>query len=157
VIYLTINQIQKFVMRNVFTKFFMVSLMTVMTISLSFGQELNTMTVNSPSGLAGDYRVARALFGSQSNNPITADAIFGAPVSGCSALTTNGSGKIVFLNGFVPNTCNLDVKCLNAQNSGAVAVVICAVLPNETIQMMPSQICWCSGYHSFVLCIFGDL
>jgi hypothetical protein len=135
VIYLTINQIQKFVMRNVFTKFFMVSLMTVMTISLSFGQELNTMTVNSPSGLAGDYRVARALFGSQSNNPITADAIFGAPAIGCNPLTTNGSGKIVFLN---RGTCAFDVKCLNAQNSGAVAVVICAILPNETIQMMPA-------------------
>jgi hypothetical protein len=134
-ILLTINQIQKFVMRNVFTKFLMVSFLATLVSTVSFSQELNTLTVNAPAGLAGDYRVARALFGSQSNNAITADASFGAPVQGCTALTSNGSGKVVFLD---RGTCAFDVKCLNAQNSGAVAVVICAVLVNETIQMMPA-------------------
>jgi hypothetical protein len=98
-------------------------------------QELNTLTVNSPSGLAGDYRIARALFGGQSNDIITAEAIFGNPTQGCTALTSNGFGKVVFLD---RGACAFDVKCLNAQNSGAVAVVICAVLVNETIQMMPA-------------------
>ncbi len=135
-ILLTINQIQKFVMRNVFTKFLMVSFLAALICSVSFGQELNTLTVNSPAGLAGDYKIVRALFGSQSNNPITADALFGAPSNGCAALTTNGSGKIVFLNGGRTTACENDFKCLNAQNSGAVAVIICSVNLNESLTIM---------------------
>ena len=97
-------------------------------------QELNTLTVNAPSGISGDYRIARALFGSQSNNTIAAGAFFGSPTQGCTTLTGDGTGKVVFLD---RGTCAFDVKSLNAQNSGTVAVVICAVLPNETLQMMP--------------------
>ncbi|MBK8080924.1 MAG: hypothetical protein IPK25_11945 [Saprospiraceae bacterium] len=123
-------------MRNVFTKFLMVSFLATLVCSISFGQELNTLTVNSPAGLAGDYKVVRALFGSQSNNPITADALFGAPSNGCAALTTNGSGKVVFLDRGQQHVQMMSM--FECKNSGAVAVVICAVSLNETLNMMPA-------------------
>lgn len=108
-------------MRNVFTKFLMVSCF-VWIAAASFAQNLNTLTVNSPAGLAGNYALARPTWGSQSNNTITADAVYAEPVLGCEALTNNGSGKIVFVD---RGTCAFDVKALNAQNAGAVAVIIC--------------------------------
>jgi len=75
-------------------------------------QDLNTLTVNSPTGISGDYRIARALFGSQSNNTNTAGAFFGSPTQGCTTLTGDGSGKVVFLD---RGTCAFDVKSLNAK------------------------------------------
>src|SRR5690606_20036499 len=94
-ILLTINQIQNLVMRNVFTKILMVSCFVWMA-SMSFAQNLNTLTVNSPSGLAGDYALVRPTWGSQSNNTITADAVYAVQNDACLPLTNNGSGKIVF-------------------------------------------------------------
>lgn len=113
-------------MRNVFTKFLMVSAWVTMAFSLSFAQNLNTLTVNAPAGLAGDYTLARPTWGSQSNNSITADAVYAEPVLGCESLTNNGSGKIVFVD---RGTCAFDVKALNAKNAGAVAVIICQNVP----------------------------
>ncbi|MFZ1705784.1 MAG: PA domain-containing protein, partial [Saprospiraceae bacterium] len=123
-------------MRNIFTKFLMVSAFVIVAVSASFGQNLNTMTVNSPAGLAGDYFVARPTWGSQSNNPITADAVYAQPALGCTAFTNNASGKIVFVDRGAAGTCAFDVKALNAQNAGAVAVIICNILATETLQFM---------------------
>lgn len=87
-----------------------------------FSQKLNTLTVEAPFELAGDYALARPAWGSQTNNSLTAGAVYAQPVTGCESLTNHSSGKIVFLD---RGSCAFDVKALNAQTAGAVAVIIC--------------------------------
>jgi hypothetical protein len=95
--------------------------------------EAPTLKVNSPAGIAGNYLVGTASFGA----PLTAGGVTAVMVQGidpsdsngasttdgCSALTNGGavSGKIAF---FDRGNCNFTVKVKNAQNAGAVGVLI---------------------------------
>ena len=90
--------------------------------------------VNSPPGIAGSYEVGTADFGpAVTSTGVTAGVVqaFDAddPTSGvtstnaCSALTNGAqvSGKIALID---RGGCNFTVKVKNAQNAGAVAVII---------------------------------
>jgi hypothetical protein len=95
------------------------------------------LRINSPAAIAHNYQIGAASFGPavsspgqtanlvQGNDPVEPDAGAGpgTATDGCSPLT-NGpaiAGKIaLFDRGF----CNFTVKVKNAQNAGAVAVVI---------------------------------
>jgi hypothetical protein len=91
------------------------------------------LRINSPGGIAGNYNVGTADFGARVSSPgITADVVRaldpsdGAGASttdGCSAFTNSGavSGKIAFID---RGTCNFVVKAKNAQNAGAIGVII---------------------------------
>ncbi len=87
------------------------------------------LTVNSPAGIAGGYSTALASIGPQlTNTPITADVVLvndgtTNPAEGCSALVNASSiaGKIALID---RGNCNFAAKITNAQNAGAIAVVI---------------------------------
>jgi len=112
---------QRFFTKNVFLLIF-----SAIAVAAS-GQSINTLTVNAPAGIAGNYEVIRAAFGSTSNTPITANAAFVddgvAPVGdGCTAATNNLTGSIAFTDRGV---CGFVIKAKALQDAGAIAVVIC--------------------------------
>lgn len=88
------------------------------------------VTVNAPAAL-GTFRVGTATFGPVLASPgVTgnvavgqdaADAAGPSTTDGCSPITTNLTGKIALLD---RGTCGFVVKVKNAQNAGAIAVLI---------------------------------
>ena len=99
------------------------------------------LRVNSPAGIAGNYQVGTAGFGpsisfpGQTANLIQAiDPVEATPGStstdGCSPLTNGAavSGKIALIDRGI---CNFTVKVKNAQNAGAIAVVIADNAPGS--------------------------
>ena len=78
--------------------------------------------VNSPPGIAGSYAAAPAAFGGALSDPgITEDLIYATPPNGCTAIGPEVSGHIALID---RGTCNFVVKVKNAQNAGAIAVVM---------------------------------
>jgi Zn-dependent metalloprotease len=97
----------------------------------TFSPPVGTLTVNAPAAIAGDYFAQSAAFG----QTLTATGISGDVVAaldagtgagaldGCTALTNAAAvaGKIALINRGV---CEFSTKVLNAQNAGAIAVII---------------------------------
>lgn len=85
------------------------------------------LTVTAPAGVAGDYAVGSATFGPPlSSTPVTGQVVlvadnFGNPTNGCETITNNLSGKIAFID---RGTCTFPVKVKNAQNAGAIGVIV---------------------------------
>ena len=85
------------------------------------------LTVNSPGSISGEYQVTSAAFGPNVTS-ITGDLVLasdgtGLPTEACNTLV-NGSeinGKIAVVE---RGNCTFVSKVLNAQNSGAIAVVV---------------------------------
>lgn len=88
---------------------------------------LNTVvTVNSPGGIAGDYASSPASFGPTLSTPLTANVAaandgMAAPTEACSSIQNDLTGKIAFVR---RGTCDFVVKVKNAQNAGAVGVIV---------------------------------
>ena len=85
------------------------------------------VTVNSPSSIAGDYFGLSGSFGadltSLSGTLVLVDDGSGNPNEGCSSLTNGAaiSGNIAVV---YRGSCNFSSKALNAQNEGALAVIV---------------------------------
>lgn len=91
------------------------------------------LRINSPGAIAGNYTVGTAEFGARVSSPgITANVVRAfdpadgagpTTTDGCSAFTNGGSisGNIAFVD---RGTCNFTVKVKNAQNAGAIGVII---------------------------------
>jgi len=82
------------------------------------------LRVNSPPAIAGNYQVGTASFGPQLSSPgITAALAQTSPADGCSALVNGAeiSGRVALMD---RGSCNFTVKVKNAQNAGAIGVVI---------------------------------
>ena len=85
------------------------------------------VTVNSPSSIAGDYFGLSGSFGadltSVSGTLVLVDDGSGNPNEGCSPLTNGAaiSGNIAIV---YRGSCNFSTKALNAQNAGALAVIV---------------------------------
>jgi hypothetical protein len=80
--------------------------------------------VNSPAAIVGVYATGTADFGSRvSTVGTTANVVQSVPADGCSALTNASavSGRIALID---RGTCNFVVKVKNAQNAGAVGVIM---------------------------------
>ena len=96
---------------------------------LSYGMPL--LNITAPSGIAGSYPVGTAAFGPALSSPgvsgtlalavDAADAAGPSTTDGCSAITSNVAGKIAVLD---RGTCGFVVKVKNAQDAGAIAVVV---------------------------------
>ncbi len=104
------------------------------------GASSGTLTVNSPGSIAGGYGAAAAQFGQGSYN-VTGNLVIvsdgsGAPTEGCGALTNAGaiSGNIAVVD---RGNCEFGTKCLNAQNAGAIAVIVCNNVAGGTLAMAP--------------------
>jgi len=87
-----------------------------------------TADINSPANIAGSINGITASYGATNFN-ITEDFILvddgtTSPTEGCSAFTNGAAvnGKIALID---RGSCNFSVKSLNAQDEGAIAVVIC--------------------------------
>lgn len=82
------------------------------------------LRVNSPAPVAGHYQVGTSNFGPPLTFPgTTANLVASVPADGCTALTNGAavSGKIALID---RGSCNFTVKVKNAQDAGALAVVI---------------------------------
>jgi hypothetical protein len=82
------------------------------------------LRVNAPAGIAGNYAVGTADFGPHvSIAGTTGSVVQATPADGCSALTNAAavSGHLALID---RGTCNFVVKVKNAQNAGAIGVII---------------------------------
>jgi hypothetical protein len=126
-------------MWNTFTKQILV-LLLILNVSDLSGQ-INTLTVNNPASAAGNYPIVRAAFGAREEIEISADAAFATDANGtelCGEATNVLTGKIAFLDR--GGSCTFIPKVLNAQNAGAIAVIVCnnAANSNQEPIVMPS-------------------
>jgi|GEM_PF-332912 len=104
------------------------------------GASAGVLNVNSPGTIAGGYTTTAAQFGQGSFN-VTGDLVIvddgsGTPTEGCGALTNAGAinGNIAIVD---RGNCEFGLKCLNAQNAGAIAVIVCNNVAGATIAMGP--------------------
>ncbi len=89
----------------------------------------NELVVNSPASIAGSYIAGAAVFGPAAGFPgLTADLILvddgaGAPTEGCNALINGAaiSGNLALVD---RGSCAFTVKVKNAENAGAIGVVV---------------------------------
>jgi len=98
------------------------------------------LRINTPRVIAGDYLGAEAVFGALLASPgVTgnviqaldpSDDVGPATTDGCSALTNAGAvaGKIAIID---RGTCSFVTKVKNAQNAGAIAVIMANNVPAE--------------------------
>lgn len=90
--------------------------------------QTHTLTINSPGSVAGEYQVFVASFGpstceapSISGELALTDDGTGA-TTGCDAITNDLTGKIAVID---RGDCSFATKALNAEDAGAIAVIIC--------------------------------
>ncbi len=88
---------------------------------------ISQMTINSPGSIAGNYSIVPAGFGpalgSFSGNLVLANDGSSAPTEACNSLTNGAaiSGNIAVIE---RGNCEFGAKVLNAENAGAVAVIV---------------------------------
>jgi len=80
------------------------------------------LKINSPAAIAGNYQIGTADFGpALSAAGLTGNVVQTSPTDGCSAIGTSLSNKIALID---RGTCTFITKARNAQNAGAIGVVI---------------------------------
>jgi hypothetical protein len=82
-----------------------------------------TLRVDSPSSLANLYATGLANFGPVSFD-LNGEVVSTSPVDGCTAITTNLTGKIAFIDRGGPTSCTFQLKNANAKAAGAIGVLI---------------------------------
>jgi len=104
------------------------------------GASAGTLNVNSPGTISGSYGTVAAQFGLGTFN-ITGNLVIvndgsAAPTEGCGALANAAAinGNIAVLD---RGSCEFGLKCLNAQNAGAIAVIVCNNVAGASIAMGP--------------------
>ncbi len=113
-------------MKQNFTKIIFLLIAAGMTYGLQ-AQRFVDVTISS-TNLNGTTEAVPANFGGLTLEnyfdlmPITADLGLGEPNDGCTALTNDLTGQIALID---RGACPFVDKCLNAQNAGALAVIIC--------------------------------
>ena len=83
----------------------------------------SSMKINSPSSIAGIYQAGLAYFNPLSPPSVTGNVIMSSPADGCGTITnaTAVAGKIAIIN---RGNCTFITKVKNAQNAGAIGVII---------------------------------
>lgn len=103
---------------------------------------LSNMVINSPASIAGDYSFVPAGFGpavgSFTGNLVLADDGTGNPTQACNELTNDGAigGNIAVIE---RGGCEFGLKVLNAEEAGAVAVIVINNVAGAAITMAPGD------------------
>lgn len=90
------------------------------------------LRVNSPATVAGDYDVGLPSFGPALGTPgVTGDVVLvndgtGVPTNGCEPILNDVNGKIAFVD---RGGCTFTIKVKNAQDAGAIGVVVADSVP----------------------------
>ena len=93
---------------------------------LSLGYPL--LRVNAPAGIAGTYEVGLASFGpALTSGGVTGDVADATPTDGCAAVS-GVTGKIALVD---RGGCTFVVKAKNAQDAGALAVIVANNVPGS--------------------------
>lgn len=94
------------------------------------GGSINLL-VNSPSGIAGSYPAGSAAFNPATPPSTTGNLVITNPTRGCSALVNASqvSGKVALID---RGGCTFAVKVKNAQNAGAIGVIIADTVVSTT-------------------------
>jgi len=78
--------------------------------------------VNSPGSIAGNYTVGTADFGARLSSPgVTSNVVQASPADGCSSVSGAVSGRVALID---RGNCTFVAKVKNAQNAGALGVVV---------------------------------
>ncbi len=87
-----------------------------------------SLTVNTPAAIAGSYELGAASFGPALTSPgVTGSVVLArddagpSSTDGCSPIVTDVVGRIALVD---RGTCGFTVKVKNAQNAGAIAVIV---------------------------------
>ncbi len=104
-------------------------LLSLFALLLATGLTAQVVFVNAPESIKGSYDFAAAAFGADISSDVwTADAIFvddgsANPTQGCNEPMNAAdlAGKIALID---RGSCEFGVKCLNAENAGAIAVIV---------------------------------
>lgn len=105
---------------------------------VSYFVSASNISVNSPAGIAGDYELFPTdNFGSEITSVITADFILandatGVPTEACNAFGADATGKIAIIR---RGDCPFVDKVKNAQDAGAIAVIMLNNVSGEPIPM----------------------
>lgn len=101
----------------------------------------DSLDVNAPGNVMGNYIMALAGFGGDLDIPLTGNVVevddgSGNPTLGCNNLVNGGeiNGNIALVD---RGTCEFGLKCLRAQNAGAIAVIVCNNVGGNPITMGP--------------------
>ncbi|HMO39062.1 MAG TPA: T9SS type A sorting domain-containing protein [Saprospiraceae bacterium] len=86
-------------------------------------QTTHTLTVETPESIAGEYPAQMAVFGAciQDVQSLSGELILTQDNLACNAVTNDLTGKIAVID---RGTCGFSIKVLNAQQRGAIAVII---------------------------------
>ena len=104
----------------------------------SYFVSASTITVNSPSGIAGNYQsFPTTNFGPEITSTITADFILandgtGVPTQACNDFGPSATGKIALIR---RGDCAFVIKVKNAQDNGAIGVIMMNNVPGEPVPM----------------------
>lgn len=114
---------------------FALSMAFVCLVTQMNGQLVNTVTIDAPASIAGDYPILLATFGNQPTQPVSGPGTLiedgTDPVNdGCEPGSSNVSAKVAFIDRGV---CEFGTKALYAENAGAIAVLICNTATGEFI------------------------
>ena len=93
--------------------------------------------VTAPGNIAGTLGAVEASFGSRIRNDISAELVLAddggvVPSQACGALINNVSGKLVLID---RGSCEFGVKVLNAEQAGAVGVIVANNIADAPIVM----------------------
>ncbi|WP_407264089.1 PA domain-containing protein [Tenacibaculum maritimum] len=106
----------------------------------TFFQSSDDITVNAPASIQGNYiSYPTTAFGTTINAIITSDIVLAdggaeTPSEGCNAFANTAAmnGKIALIR---RGSCNFDDKVKNAENAGAIAVIMMNNIPGDPIPM----------------------
>lgn len=119
-----------FTLKNDYKKFqggLILTVMLLLAVQVVNAQS-HRLVITEPAGIAGEYEMLAGAFGPASCaiDDITAEANFVVDGTGgteaCDTVTNDLTGKIAFID---RGSCNFSLKALNAQEKGAIAVVVC--------------------------------
>lgn len=99
----------------------------VLAVHYGNGNDSLKLTITAPAGIAGSFEALPATFGPEfssagiTNQVVLVDDNDGFTDDGCEAITNNVSGKIALIQ---RGSCDFTSKVKNAQNAGAIAVLV---------------------------------